>query len=60
LTHDHARGRRPGEQARTPDGEALLDQIAEPLRIAIRPDAVVRGVAEPSTGVDGVTVAIEV
>jgi hypothetical protein len=38
--------------------EALLDQIAEPLRIAARADAVVRGPAEHPSGVDGVTVGI--
>jgi valyl-tRNA synthetase len=38
--------------------EALLDQIAEPLRIAARADAVVRGPAEHPSGVDGITVGI--
>ena len=38
--------------------EALLDQIAEPLRIAARADALVRGPAEHPSGVDGITVAI--
>jgi valyl-tRNA synthetase len=37
---------------------ALLDQIAEPLRIAARADAVVRGPAEHFSGVDGITVGI--
>ena len=39
--------------------EALLDQIAEPLRVAARADAVVRGQAEHPSGVDGITVGIE-
>jgi len=38
--------------------DALLDQIAEPLRIAARADAVVRGPAEHPSGVDGITVGI--
>jgi valyl-tRNA synthetase len=38
--------------------EALLDQIAEPLRLAARADALVRGPAEHPSGVDGITVAI--
>jgi valyl-tRNA synthetase len=38
--------------------EALLDQIAEPLRIAARADAAVRGPAEHLSGVDGITVDI--
>jgi valyl-tRNA synthetase len=37
---------------------ALLDQIAEPLRIAARADALVRGPAEHPTGIPGITVAI--
>jgi valyl-tRNA synthetase len=44
-----------GEAART-----LLDQIAEPLRIAARADAVVSGPAEHPSGVDGITVQIRV
>ena len=36
----------------------LLDQIAEPLRIAARADEVVRGPAEHPSGVDGITVGI--
>jgi valyl-tRNA synthetase len=40
--------------------DALLDQIAGPLRIAARADAVVRGAAGHPSGVDGITVAIEV
>jgi len=53
-------------QARDPAAGALLDQIAEPLRVAARADAVVRAdyaargaVGHPS-GVDGITVAIDV
>src|ERR1700760_330941 len=38
----------------------LLDQIAEPLRIAARADAVVRGSAEHPSGVPGITVGIAV
>jgi valyl-tRNA synthetase len=45
-------------QAHDAPAEALLDQIAEPLRIAARADAVVRGPAEHASGVDGVTVDI--
>jgi valyl-tRNA synthetase len=37
---------------------ALLDQIAEPLRIAARADKVVRGPAEHPSGVAGITVGI--
>jgi valyl-tRNA synthetase len=37
---------------------ALLDQIAEPLRIAARADEVVRGPAEHPSGVAGITVGI--
>jgi valyl-tRNA synthetase len=45
-------------QAHDEAAEALLDQIAEPLRIAARADEVVRGPAEYPSGVDGITVAI--
>jgi valyl-tRNA synthetase len=45
-------------QAASPAAEALLGQIAEPLRIAARADALVRGPAEHPSGVDGITVAI--
>jgi valyl-tRNA synthetase len=45
-------------QAASPAAEALLDQIAEPLRIAARADALSRGPAEHPSGVDGITVAI--
>ena len=38
--------------------EALLDQIADPLRVAARADEVVRGPAEHASGVDGITVGI--
>ena len=40
--------------------EALLDQIAEPLRVAARADALVRGPTEHASGVDGITVGIAV
>jgi valyl-tRNA synthetase len=40
--------------------EALLDQIAEPLRLAARADTVVRGRAGHPSGVAGVTVDIAV
>jgi valyl-tRNA synthetase len=54
-------------QAHSPAAEALLDLIAEPLRVAARAGAVVRGTAghpagtggHPS-GVDGITVGITV
>ena len=45
-------------QAHTPAAEALLDQIAEPLRVAARADALVRGPAEFPGGVDGIAVGI--
>jgi valyl-tRNA synthetase len=45
-------------QALTPAAEALLDQIAEPLRVAARADAVVRGPAGHPSGVAGITVSI--
>jgi len=45
-------------RAHDASAEALLDQIAEPLRIAARADAVVRGPAEHPSGVDGITVGI--
>jgi valyl-tRNA synthetase len=45
-------------QAASPAAEALLDQIAEPLRIAARADALVRGPAEHPSGVANITVAI--
>ena len=45
-------------QAHDEAAEALLDQIAEPLRVAVRADAVVRGPAEHPSGVDGITVGI--
>jgi len=47
-------------QAHTPAAAALLDEIAEPLRLAARANAVLRGDAAHPSGVDGVTVAIEV
>jgi valyl-tRNA synthetase len=45
-------------QAHDETARALLDQIAEPLRIAARADLVVRGAADHPSGVDGITVAI--
>jgi valyl-tRNA synthetase len=45
-------------QAHTPAAEALLDLIAEPLRLAARADAIVRGDAGHPSGVDDVTLAI--
>jgi valyl-tRNA synthetase len=38
--------------------QALLAQIAEPLRLAARADAVVRGPAAHPSGVEGITVGI--
>jgi valyl-tRNA synthetase len=46
-------------QAHSPRAGALLDQIAEPLRLAARADTVVRGAAAHPSGVDDVTVAIQ-
>ncbi len=46
-------------QAHTPAAGALLDVIAEPLRLAARADAVVRGQAGRASGVDGITLAID-
>ena len=45
-------------QAHDENAAALLDQIAEPLRVAARADAVVRGPAGPPSGVAGITVGI--
>ena len=45
-------------QAHDEAAGALLDQIAEPLRVAARADAVVRGPAEHPSGVPGITVGI--
>jgi valyl-tRNA synthetase len=47
-------------QAHDDQARSLLDQIAEPLRIAARADAVVRGPAGHPSGVDGITVGIAV
>jgi valyl-tRNA synthetase len=47
-------------QAHDAQAQALLDQIAEPLRVAARADAVVRGPAEHASGVAGITVGIAV
>jgi valyl-tRNA synthetase len=45
-------------QAHDQNAAALLDQIAEPLRVAARADAVLRGPAEHPSGVPGITVGI--
>ena len=45
-------------QAHDEAAGALLDQIAEPLRVAARADAVVRGPADHFSGVAGITVGI--
>jgi len=47
-------------QAHDAQANALVDQIAEPLRVAARADAVVRGQAAHPSGVDGITVGITV
>jgi valyl-tRNA synthetase len=47
-------------QARGEAAEALLDQIAEPLRMAARADEVIRGPAAHPSGVDGITVDVTV
>jgi valyl-tRNA synthetase len=47
-------------QAHGARARSLLDQIAEPLRIAARADALVLGPAEHPSGVDGITVGIAV
>jgi valyl-tRNA synthetase len=47
-------------QAHDDQARSLLDQIAEPLRIAARADSVVRGPAAHPSGVDGITVGIAV
>jgi len=47
-------------QAHDAGARALLDQIAEPLRIAARADAVVRAPAAHPSGVAGITVGIAV
>jgi valyl-tRNA synthetase len=47
-------------QAHTPRAAALLEEIAEPLRLAARADAVVLGEADHPSGVAGITVAIGV
>jgi len=47
-------------QAHDARARSLLDQIAEPLRIAARADALVLGPAEYPSGVDGITVGITV
>jgi hypothetical protein len=45
-------------QAHDEAAQTLLDQIAEPLRVAARADTVVRGLADHPGGVDGITVGI--
>jgi valyl-tRNA synthetase len=45
-------------QAHSPQAGALLDQIAEPLRITARADTVVRAAAGHPSGVEGITVGI--
>jgi len=47
-------------RAHTPGAAALLEEIAEPLRLAARADAVLRGEAGHPSGVAGITVAIGV
>ena len=47
-------------QAHDARARSLLDQIAEPLRIAARADTVVRGIAGHPSGVAGITVGIAV
>ena len=47
-------------QAHDDAARSLLDQIAEPLRIAARADAVILGPAGHLSGVDGITVGIAV
>ncbi len=47
-------------QAHDARARALLGQIAEPLRVAARADAVIRGPAEHPSGVPGISVGIAV
>jgi valyl-tRNA synthetase len=47
-------------QAHDDAARSLLDQIAEPLRIAARADALILGPADHPSGVDGITVGIAV
>jgi valyl-tRNA synthetase len=47
-------------QAHEAAAQSLLDQIAEPLLIAARADALVLGPADHPSGVDGITVGITV
>jgi valyl-tRNA synthetase len=47
-------------QAHDAGAEALLGQIAEPLRVSARAEALVRGPAEHPSGVNGITVGIAV
>jgi valyl-tRNA synthetase len=55
-----ARLRRLVVQADDAQARSLLDQIAEPLRVAARADALVRGPAEHPSGVAGISVEIVV
>ena len=47
-------------QAHTAAAADLLDVIAEPLRLAARADAIVRGAAGHPSGVAGISVGIAV
>ena len=47
-------------QAHDAGARSLLDQIAEPLRVAARADTLVMGPAEHPSGVGGITVGIAV
>jgi hypothetical protein len=47
-------------QAHDAHARSLLDQIAEPLRVAARADALVLGPAEHPSGIGGITVGITV
>jgi valyl-tRNA synthetase len=47
-------------RAHDAQAQALLDRIAEPLRVAARADALVLGPAEHASGVAGITVGITV
>ena len=47
-------------QAHDARAQALLDHIAEPLRVAALADAVIRGPAEHPSGVPGISVGIAV
>ena len=49
-----------GDAEHDAGARSLLDQIAEPLRVAARADALVLGPAEHPSGVRGITVGIAV